>query len=618
MSPFVSSFRERLMPMASRAAGLEAVAASERAEAEALRQAVAKAKGRLTLAPDAGAVFEALQARATLRSVGTFERLLTAIMDDVLPGQGMIRLVPQYKSGTTWLDVLLERPEGMEDLLDANGGALTNVASAGLVFAALSRTTNRKFVVLDEPDCWMKPDRVAAFLGVIADVSDQAGFQTVFVTHHSLRALEGRISQVRLYRDTSTGAVRADALQPLAKDWESNAQPGIRALELRNFRAHTDTVIPLFPGATALTGDNNVGKSSALVSAFRAVCYGESDDTMIRHGADQATVVLHLENDKRIEWERRRKKSPSVLYRLWEGDALKQESRQPARGKIPDWAEALLRISPVDGLDIQIRNQKEPVFLLNEPASRRAQILSVGKEAGYLTGMMQSYRKLQTSDQETVRQGEARLSRLEYRAELLGSAPALKAAIDALLAEEAVHAAAAAAVKELETSVRAVERGIAVTTMLHDKLAVLRAAWPTPPALADTSVLETLVAKLGHKLALHPPAVPVMPRSPVLQDTAQLIEIGQRITRGQRRTSKALPEVPKLPALVPVGDLADVVTTLTSAQARFRAANAAAQAEFEGLERAKADLDALRTTLGNCPLCGAAFHDHTAEETVHV
>ena len=611
------AFRERALPLMARAAGLLAVAASEQAEADALRQTVAKAKGRLALAPDAGAVFEALQARATLRSVGTFERLLTAIMDDVLPGQGAIRLVPQYKGGTTWLDVLLERPEGLEDLLDANGGALTNVASAGLVFAALSRTANRKFVVLDEPDCWLKPDRVGPFLGVIADVSDQAGFQTVFVTHHNLRDLEGRISQVRLCHDSATGRVRADALQPLAHEWGSPAQPGIRAMTLRNFRAHTNTTIPLFPGATALTGDNNVGKSSALVAAFRAICYGESDDTMIRHGEDQATVVVQVENGLSIEWERRRKKSPAVMYRLWEGKELRQESRQPARGKIPDWAETLLRIGPVDGLDIQIRNQKEPVFLLNEPPSRRAQILSVGKEAGYLTGMMQGYRKLQTADQETARHGEARLSRLTYRAELLEPVPELNASVGMLMATAEAQAVAAATADAMRDCLRVVERGESVTAALSCRLGEVSAAWPVTPALGNTAPLEALVARLGRKLAVHPPTVPELPRCPELQATERLVELGQRITKGQRRTSRLLPAMPVLPALAPVEDLSDVVVTLSSALTRSQAAATAARAELESLEQAQAELNKLLDDLGSCPLCGAAFHHHATAETAH-
>src|SRR5690606_12576908 len=177
---------------------------------------------------------------------------------------------------------------------------------------------------------------------------------------------------------------------------------------LYNFRKHVNTVIPCFPGATAIVGDNNLGKSTAIVSALKAVAYGESDDSMIHHDAQEAQVIFHLEKGIRIEWVRSRKGARSVVYRVFEGSNPEpiHEGSPKSRNSAPDWIQDLMGVSRVDDLDIQVGNQKLPVFLLNESASRRAQILSLGRESGHLAALMKAYEDLKAQDGVTVKRGE--------------------------------------------------------------------------------------------------------------------------------------------------------------------------------------------------------------------
>src|SRR5690606_17040382 len=204
------------------------------------------------------------------------------ILNDVLPEEGVIRLLTQYKSNATWLDIALEKNGNLEDVVDGNGGAVTNVISAGLRFAALTRTPNRRLMVLDEPDCWLMENRVSAFARVISQVSAQTQTQTFFITHKNPAYFEGHVNLVQFYADDE-GKVKASALAPVVQEWTDDETPGIRALELIDFRRHEHTLVPCYPGATAYIGPNNLGKSTAIVSSFKAVAYGESNDTMIRH-----------------------------------------------------------------------------------------------------------------------------------------------------------------------------------------------------------------------------------------------------------------------------------------------------------------------------------------------
>lgn len=616
----VSALRQRVQSLKLRAAHLQGIAASEQAQFEQLVQDVAQAKARTGLHDEVQRVFTALQDRAHERSVGIFERLLSAVVKDVLPEEGRVRLLPHLKAGAPALDLALEKDGRLEDILEGNGGAITNVICAGLRFAALSRTNNRKFLVLDEPDCWLKPERVHAFFRVVSQVATSAQIQTMFISHHGLDKFEGLCNVVELQQGAQ-GEVRAQVLQPLLSDWSDEDTPGIRSIELVNVRRHAHTVIPCFPGATALIGDNNLGKSTAVVSALRAVGYGESDDTLIRHGHDECQIVVHLEQGQRLEMSRKVGRTPAVLYRLWRGTELVMEGRPAKRNQAPDWVVSLLGITRADELDIQLGNQKAPVFLLNDTASRRAQILSVGRESGYLRVLFKHYEDLRVQDRETIRQGEALLTRLTYRQRFLSRVgPAQQSASQA-----AVHSETVLEAFERSLHLRAVlERighlSVAVTRSAREAAAL--AALPSAPALRETSALHlvaTRIEALRRRTAAAP--LPGMSEAPTLKDNKPLLEMGQKIAVLSRRVRllQTLPEM--LRAAPELADLKALERGLAEVQRRkaqqVQTLEQVAQVEKE-MQAEAASLEHLKQSLGGqCPLCGSAFPEEGVEHHAH-
>jgi len=616
-----SELRSRLHGLALRGAHLTGRKQAEELQRDALTADVAAAKGRMLLAPEVASVFEGLQTLAHQRSVGSLEALLTAILQDVLPEEGAIRMLPSYKANNTHLDILLDKGGHLEDVVDGNGGAVTNVVCAGLRFAALARTGNRRLMVLDEPDCWLKPERVPAFVQTISQVSRQGGFQTFFITHHNPALFEGHFNIVKFGLD-GAGKVTATALSPQVTGWRSDDEPGLRKIELINVRRHEHTVVPCFPGSTAYIGDNNLGKSTALMSALKIVAYGESDDSVIRHECEEARIVLHLENNQRVEWSRHTKRSPAVLYRLYRGDELLSEGRPKTRNQAPEWVFDVLGISRVDDLDIQVGNQKSPVFLLNDSAPRRAQILSVGRESSYLPQLMREYEASKAADREIIKQGEATLARLRLRAAYMGRVPTLVEKLNDL-SEKAERAISALESRErLEGVLSRLEERTKRVAQLTKEVAVL-SDLPPAPVLTDTTAMAQLLQRLTRlsRVSQVPP-LPPLPAQPVLKDLAQLRDLGVRIARGQ----KALAALAQLPKKLPVmPELQDTAQLLQRIDGLARQANAVHTAKL-ALSAADADLVAateelnrLTSELGDqCPLCGGVLaHVSTSTEHPH-
>ena len=74
-----------------------------------------------------------------------------------------------------------------EDVLEGQGGSVINVLSVGLRMFALATqdpARHRPFLVLDEQDCWLRPDLVPRLVKIIALAAKELGLQVVIISHH--------------------------------------------------------------------------------------------------------------------------------------------------------------------------------------------------------------------------------------------------------------------------------------------------------------------------------------------------------------------------------------------------------------------------------------------------
>jgi energy-coupling factor transporter ATP-binding protein EcfA2 len=387
---------------------------------------VGEAKTREAWQPEVKKVLEALQISEHERAVGTFEKLLTALLNDILPGRRQVLLDLSTINGTSALDISLIKDDhipdnfadldvparqelALEDALTGAGGAVANVLSMGLRMITLIRSGNRRFLVLDEADCWIKPTLVSAFAKVVQDAASQLGIQVLMISHHD----ESHFPDInhRLHIRKTEQGLRADwAVEGERPVWEED-QAGFRAIALSGFQAHQTTYLPLSPGVTLIYGENDVGKSS-IVTALRAVFYGETSDALIRHGEAAAKVVVEMEEGKVLTWERHRKAGKDRhkgLYTLRQvGATAPLHETIKAKGT-PDWLNSETGMGLIEELDVQIGSQKDPVFLLNRPAPQRARALAVGTDSGYVQTMMNLSKEELSEAKALIKAGERQL-----------------------------------------------------------------------------------------------------------------------------------------------------------------------------------------------------------------
>lgn len=609
--------------------------------------AVGLAKARATARPAVDALLEAQQAETHHRTVGAYARMLTALVREVLNQDIEIGLDLYTDRGMPSLDVFALQNGGRIDIMDGCGGALTNVVCLGLRAIATVRSGLLRFLVLDEADCWIKPEMVPGFYRVLHQLAATPGlnFQILAISHHDVGLVTGDADPAARGRSnllTVTGDPRDPAgsqvqVRAGAPAWPDDTVPGLRGIRLRGFAAFADADFPLSPGVNALSGDNGLGKSRVL-RFLRAVAYGDGDDGDVRHGARRAEGEVRLAQGRVLHYSREPRRNPVNLWRLTEangrvadigGVRCEEGGRTP-----PAWVAEALGIARIDGLDLQLSHQKSPVFLLGEPASRRALVLSAGGESGLLRDMIRLSKTDRAADGATVKSGEAEIGSLRGQ---LSAMPDLDELQGMLRAAEIAAGAAGQAGERLAGMEALLARLLAAEHARDRAAAVVAAleALPQPPQLGDALATlretETLGIRwaglLRHRAAAHailaattelPDAMPEVPLVDPAEDLARRIEA---LLASQARAAAVLAAVQDLPEAAPglsrIDPAMAAIAQSDGLQARRgEAAQGAAAARTGELAAAVAIADLL-SSIGNlCPLCGTPGigHQHLLRE----
>jgi hypothetical protein len=555
---------------------------------EALTRDVELAKGRLALRAEVEAFIEEAHGRASRRNLAVFETLLTALVQEVLPGEKPVVLDLSTERGLAALDICVARPDGsLEDVLEDNGGALTNVIGAALRLIAVVKADVGRFLALDEADCWIAPDRVPAFYRVLEDGAARLGIQCLAISHHDLSSFAGQFHVSRVRGEPVSGV---DILSPDIEAAWDEAQPGLRSIRLVDVQAYRDATLRLGPGVNALIGPNNRGKST-FIRALRAVFYGEARDSLVRAGARAATVEIGVARGRTLRFTRQPRRSPVNLWSLHEPDGsvvVANGLRHETGGRaVPDWVEALCRITKVEDLDLHIAHQKFPVFLLGEPPARRSAVLSIGQEASYVRDMLAIHRERCQRDAALVRAGERELIELDAALRRLDEVASLREALAEAQARAAEVQVSDAHLRRLHEAVgrldalrgtlRRAERRLAATADLPgpDRLPALREEFDRARSRERVAQRLATAAAAARTAAARRLALEALPEeSPALRSSAAAGAALARLTGLHR--------------------------ALADAQARVREAGA-------GLDTVQADTARLVEDMqGLCPTCGGA------------
>lgn len=182
----------------------------------------------LELAPEAEELLEDLTSKLFGEVIGEIEDTLTHAVQEIL---GQDRRVSHWRDvqrgklvvGFTILQGGL--PEQQEDILAGQGGSVANILSVGLRLIALSRldpARHRPFLVLDEQDCWLKPELVPKFMKLIRKIAERLGLQVLVISHHPLDLFAGQAARVYGLKPSKDKGVAVERLK--APDLEQDTE----------------------------------------------------------------------------------------------------------------------------------------------------------------------------------------------------------------------------------------------------------------------------------------------------------------------------------------------------------------------------------------------------------
>jgi DNA repair exonuclease SbcCD ATPase subunit len=157
----------------------------------------------LALAPGVADRLDTLSQHLFGDILADVERNLTYALQEVLEQDLKVVSTTEVKKGKATISFSVERQGHREDILTGQGGSVCNIISVGLRLIALSQLPDRehrRFLILDEQDCWLKPDLVPRLMAIIHTIAQKLNFQLLVISHHDLNLF--REYADRIYRLT--------------------------------------------------------------------------------------------------------------------------------------------------------------------------------------------------------------------------------------------------------------------------------------------------------------------------------------------------------------------------------------------------------------------------------
>ncbi len=178
----------------------------------------------LAVADEIKTALEAFSEQLFGELVDALQSQLTKALQDVLDQPIELKVERGNRQGGVTLGFYGERAGQREDIMKGQGGSVVNILSVGLRLMALhgeDEKRHRRFLILDEQDCWLRPDLVPRLVRIIHDAGKQMGFQVLMISHHDPAMFEkyaDRIYRCRIHNDGKESSVIVEQVPPLRGD----------------------------------------------------------------------------------------------------------------------------------------------------------------------------------------------------------------------------------------------------------------------------------------------------------------------------------------------------------------------------------------------------------------
>lgn len=607
------SNQDKLSVILHQMAFFEGQRSSIQKEFDHLKEEVATAKYIDSLQPVVIETLERLQKQEHERSVGVFSKLLSALSKDVLPHLAKPVVLDLYTAhGSPALDI--EISAGGKFKEEITSGAMKNVLSVGLRLIAISRTKQRRFLVLDEPDHWIKPENVPQFVNVLDKIIRELGFQILMISHHPNSYFDQVAKCVHLDYD-SNGKLNVTG------DLEPEEHKGLQAVRLIDFESHVDTIIPLHEGMTVLTGDNGLGKSS-FIRGLKSLFHGEThNDRIIRHTPEEAAccrVELKVENNEWVGWRRVRKLNANMRHKnryyvrkddISPDDEANYLVAEDTSDSVPDFVRGIVNVQPSDKWDLHLAGQEESVFLINRltKATERAKILALGNEAQVLHAMIEQNRLDSRKNKEFIRESEKKLgvwlrqlnATIEFEEKIKLPAAKLQQEKDSLDLLEIKKTNAAELLLELKKRRQSL--------FYWKGFASLSPRIPSIPLLKNTDELKGLCEGLVWSLKwAKVKSLPKLETPPELKNTGELNYLIKSLSAMKEKSNQIKKNIviPETPLLKNLNELNDIVKQLSLKKAAIVNSKNELNKAQENLIVIEKEIKIGWDGVKNCPLCG--------------
>ena len=153
----------------------------------AARASLARIEDFLALSPRVSARLEELTRELFGELLDEIETDLSHAVREILGQDRKVVSRREVKNNRLFITFEMEQDGHAEDILTGQGGSVCNILSVGLRLVALSQldpAEHRPFLVLDEQDCWLKPELVPGFVRLIAAIADRLHLQVLYISHH--------------------------------------------------------------------------------------------------------------------------------------------------------------------------------------------------------------------------------------------------------------------------------------------------------------------------------------------------------------------------------------------------------------------------------------------------
>lgn len=169
--------------------GLAGIAEARHKDCLRATAELAEISAFLELAPKAEALLEKLSQSLFGELLDEIEANLTQAIREILGQDRVVKSDRETKGGRLHVSFRIENQGQIEDILVGQGGSVCNILSVSLRLIALSQldpARHRPFLVLDEQDCWLKPELVPTFMKLIRTIAERLGLQVLVISHHPL------------------------------------------------------------------------------------------------------------------------------------------------------------------------------------------------------------------------------------------------------------------------------------------------------------------------------------------------------------------------------------------------------------------------------------------------